>query len=67
MGIATSLLDFQERDFMQRVSRGEFIQVGKDKYGWPLYVAAESRLKPFKHATPGLSSVLHFIANYKPN
>lgn len=52
---------------MQRVSRGEFIQVGKDKYGWPLYVAAESRLKPFKHATPGLSSVLHFIANYKPN
>ena len=67
MGMATSLLDFQERDFRERVLRGEFIEVGKDKYGWPIYMAAETRTKPFKHATPGLSAVLQFVSNYKPN
>ncbi len=65
--MATSLLDFQERDFKERVLRGEFIEVGKDKYGWPIYMAAETRTKPFKHATPGLSAVLQFVSNYKPN
>lgn len=65
--MAASIQEFQERDFQERVRQGEFIQVGKDKYGWPVYVAAESRTRPFKSATADLSAILHFVANYKPN
>lgn len=52
------------RTFQERVRRGEFVEVGKDKYGWPLYMEADtaygSRL--FKGLSAETSRTLHAFA-----
>lgn len=47
------------RIFQIRVSRGEFVQVGVDDQGLPLYIEAESLVKPFEGLSDEASRGLH--------